>query len=62
VFNTGPGGWIKLAQIPPMQRQERLILSTPKAGYRYYLVWITALPPNSNFAAINEIALYAYTH
>jgi serine/threonine protein kinase len=62
VFNTGPGGWIKLAQIPPMQRQEKVILSTPKAGYRYYLVWITALPPNSNFAAINEIALYAYTH
>jgi serine/threonine protein kinase len=62
VFNTGPGGWTQLAQIPPMQRQEKIPLGSANTSYRYYLVWITTLPPRSNYAAINEIALYRLTH
>ena len=58
VFSTGAGGWTELAQVPSMQNGQKITLSTSSTGYRYYLVWITALPPNKNYAAINEIALY----
>ena len=44
-----------------MQKQEKIPLAA-KTGYRYYLVWITSLPPRNNYVAINEIALYQLTH
>jgi eukaryotic-like serine/threonine-protein kinase len=62
VFNSGPGGWIKLAQVSSMQRKQTITLGSGRTSYRYYLVWITSLPPNTNYAAINEIALYQLTH
>ena len=62
VFNSGPGGWVKLAQLPSVSNPEKIPVSTGGTGYRYYLVWITGLPPNTNYAAINEIALYQLTH
>jgi serine/threonine-protein kinase len=61
VFNTGRGGWTRLAQIPSMQRKQSIALGTGKTGYRYYLVWITSLPPGRLLAAINEVALYRTT-
>jgi eukaryotic-like serine/threonine-protein kinase len=61
VFTSGPGGWVKLGQVASMQRQQRIPLDTAAGGYRYYLVWITGLPSGSNYAAINEIALYKLT-
>ena len=33
------------AQVASVQRKQPIPLDTPKTGYRYYLVWITALPP-----------------
>jgi eukaryotic-like serine/threonine-protein kinase len=58
VFKTGSGGWTQLAQVAAVQRKQPIALSTGKTGYRYYLVWITQLPPGKILAAINEIALY----
>ncbi len=62
VFNTGPGGWTELAQVPSMLKKQKITLNTAGKSYRYYLVWITALPTGNNYAAINEIALYQLTH
>ena len=58
VFTNGPGGWFQLAQIPSVQRTQEISLATPKTGYRYYLVWITGLPPGKQIVYLNEIALY----
>jgi len=58
VFTTGAGGWTQLAQMAAVKRQQPIPLDTPKTGYRYYLVWITSLPPGQMIAYINEIALY----
>jgi eukaryotic-like serine/threonine-protein kinase len=62
VFSTGPAGWTELAAMPSMLKKQKIVLNTAGKSYRYYLVWITALPPGSNFAAINEIAFYQLTH
>ena len=61
VFTTGPGGWVKLAQLPSVVGTESIPITVPKTGYRYYLVWITALPPGKTIAYLNEIALYELT-
>jgi serine/threonine-protein kinase len=34
-------------------------LNTGRKSYRYYLLWITTLPPNSTYISINEIKLYS---
>ncbi len=57
-FTTGPGGWTQLAQLGSVKRQQPIRLDTPKTGYRYYLVWITSLPPAQMIAYINEVVLY----
>jgi serine/threonine-protein kinase len=61
VFNTGPGAWSQLTDIPSVQHIQRIPLPTGKTTYRYYLVWIKTLPPGQMFAALNEIALYGLT-
>ncbi len=58
VFNTGPGGWTKLADVPSVERRQPITLATGNPGYRYYLVWMTSLPPRKQLATINEVALY----
>jgi serine/threonine-protein kinase len=60
VFDTGRGGWTRMADVPSVTHKQQISLSTPKAGYRYYLVWITSLPPGKMLAAINEVALYGF--
>ena len=57
-FTAGPGGWARLAQLPSVQSPQTIPLTVPATGYRYYLVWITQLPPGKMLAYINEIALY----
>ena len=32
-------------------------LNTGGKHYRYYLFWITSLPPHSNYISVNEIKL-----
>jgi eukaryotic-like serine/threonine-protein kinase len=61
VFVTGHGGWVQLTQIPSMLNPQKITLEPSGSGYRYYLVWITSLPPHQDYAAINEIALYRLT-
>ena len=61
VFTTGPGGWVKLAQLPSVVGTESVPITVPKTGYRYYLVWLTGLPPGKTIAYLNEIALYQLT-
>ncbi len=58
VFDTGPGGWVQLAQVQSMENPQKIPLNPGSTGYRYYLVWITSLPPGKNYAALNEVALY----
>ncbi len=58
VFTTGPGGWVKLTQLPSVQASQAIPLTVPATGYRYYLVWITQLPPGKMIAYLNEVALY----
>ena len=60
VFDTGAGGWSRMADIPSVKHKQPIQLSTPKPGYRYYLVWITSLPPGKMLAAINEVAVYGF--
>ena len=56
-FNSGPGGWRKLATVPSVRATQTIRLRTGTRRYQYYLVWITALNNHSS-VAINEISLY----
>jgi serine/threonine-protein kinase len=57
-FDPGPNGWIQLASANSVTGSQRFALSTSGHRYRYYLVWITALPPGQNLASVNELTLY----
>ena len=50
--------WVPVSKSIVVTRREGFRLSTGGKSYRYYLVWITKLPSNSNHAAVNEIQLY----
>jgi tRNA A-37 threonylcarbamoyl transferase component Bud32 len=52
-------GWTKLGGGTVKKDEQRFRLSTDGTSYRYYLVWITGLPPGENNAEISEIALLA---
>jgi len=52
------GGWKKLADLPNVQARQTVKLDTQAHAYRYYLVWITALPPNQQRASISSLALF----
>jgi len=54
------GAWIKLARVASVQSRQWISLSTGAVRYRYYLVWITKLPPGGQSASLNEVALYRY--
>ncbi|MDX6664686.1 MAG: eukaryotic-like serine/threonine-protein kinase [Solirubrobacteraceae bacterium] len=51
-------GWKKVATIGPTKSTTAVDLDTAGNAYRYYLVWITKLPPNARRAEIAEIALF----
>jgi serine/threonine-protein kinase len=59
VFDKGNGGWVQLTSVSGVRRRQNITLNTGGARYRYYLVWITTLPPGQNSVSINELALYA---
>jgi serine/threonine-protein kinase len=50
------GGWTLLAAVSSVTRRQNFRLSG--ARYRYYLVWITSLPPGRQSVDLNEIQLY----
>ena len=52
------GGWTKLADIRSAKAKTSLDLDTAGNRFRYYLVWITKLPPGGNRVALQEIRLF----
>jgi serine/threonine-protein kinase len=51
-------GWTKLGDIPSAKASQRVDLDTAGNRFRYYLVWITKLPPGADQVAISEIRLF----
>jgi tRNA A-37 threonylcarbamoyl transferase component Bud32 len=51
-------GWTKLVDIKSAKATTRLSLDTGHNPYRYYLVWITKLPPGGDKVSISEIRLW----
>src|SRR5215208_5945705 len=51
-------GWVKLADVEDAGRRERLPLKTSEP-FRYYLVWITSLPEDSDRVELSELVLFA---
>ncbi|HEX7299291.1 MAG TPA: protein kinase [Solirubrobacteraceae bacterium] len=51
-------GWTWLANIKVAKPSTRLDLDTAGNRFRYYLVWITKLPPGADKVAISEIRLW----
>jgi serine/threonine-protein kinase len=55
-YFSGAGGWTSLAGSGSVSRRSNIHLSG--GSYRYFLVWITKLPPRHNSVALNEVTLY----
>jgi eukaryotic-like serine/threonine-protein kinase len=51
-------GWHQLTAPRAVGRQTTIQLNTAGTRYRYYLVWIVKLPPDSETAAISELTLF----
>ncbi|HEY2767080.1 MAG TPA: protein kinase [Solirubrobacteraceae bacterium] len=51
-------GWRQLAAPRTIDRQTTIRLETDGVSYRYYLIWITRLPPSSASAEISEVTLF----
>jgi eukaryotic-like serine/threonine-protein kinase len=52
-------GWTKLTGGTVARKTQRFTLGSGTTAYRYYLVWITKLPPSKSNVEISEIALLA---
>jgi serine/threonine-protein kinase len=50
------GGWTKLSGTTTVAEDQRLTLDTARRRFRYYLLWITKLPPDGK-ARIQELSL-----
>jgi serine/threonine-protein kinase len=57
-FDAGAAGWADLAGVESVHRSEKIPINSAGRRYRYYLVWITRLPPGRNLVTLNEITLY----
>ncbi|HWD66161.1 MAG TPA: protein kinase [Solirubrobacteraceae bacterium] len=51
-------GWLSVGSAHAVARRQSITLKGGSIRYRYYLVWITKLPANSESASLNEISLY----
>jgi eukaryotic-like serine/threonine-protein kinase len=51
-------GWTQLAPPRTLSTRTTIALDSDGALYRYYLLWITRLPPDSEFVEISEITLF----
>jgi serine/threonine-protein kinase len=54
----GIEGWKELATIDADKTRNRIPLDTAGNRFRYYLVWITELPPGKEKAEISELVLF----
>ncbi len=50
--------WTALTQSVTVRSSQSFALATAGRHYRYYLLWITALPPGLRYALVNEIYLF----
>ncbi len=57
--NFKASGWVKLDTVASVSAKQSFKLDRPRTKYTYYLVWITALPTNSQSVSLNEILLYS---
>ncbi len=51
-------GWTPLAPAQTIGARTKISVDSSKLAYRYYLVWITKLPPDRQTAEISEITLF----
>jgi serine/threonine-protein kinase len=51
-------GWTQVATLEDVGRRERVRLDTNGRAYRFYLVWITSLPPEGSKVEIADLALF----
>ncbi len=51
-------GWRELAPPRTIGRQTTIHLDTGGVRYRYYLIWITRLPPSGSSAQLSEVTLF----
>jgi hypothetical protein len=58
VNDFAASGWVKLGDNSAVDSTDNISLSSQGTGYRFYLVWITQLPPDAQSATINLIKLY----
>jgi eukaryotic-like serine/threonine-protein kinase len=55
---TIEAGWTRVTDIKSAKASTRLSLDTGNTRYRYYLVWITKLPPGADHVQISEVRLW----
>jgi serine/threonine-protein kinase len=55
----GASHWTRVGGVMTVAGHQALPLATGGTRYRYYLVWITKLPPGSNSVSLNEVSLYS---
>jgi serine/threonine-protein kinase len=62
VAKSGPpktlDGWRRVADFTVSGKRQRVQLDTAGQRFRYYLIWITKLPPGKTKAAISEVLLF----
>jgi serine/threonine-protein kinase len=51
-------GWVKVADLPSVRDGQRAPLDTAGQPFRYYLLWITSLPPGQHRIQIAEFTLF----
>jgi hypothetical protein len=57
-FPVGHNGWTIVGRAPSVHSRQAIRINKAGKPYRFYLVWITSLPPGHDSAAANEITLY----
>jgi eukaryotic-like serine/threonine-protein kinase len=51
-------GWVRIGSIASAPRDRTLDISDGSRSFRYYLIWITKLPPGGSKVEISELALF----
>jgi tRNA A-37 threonylcarbamoyl transferase component Bud32 len=56
--NFGASGWVAVGSARSVAKRQSITLTSGATRYRYFLVWITKLPANSQSVSLNEVSLY----
>ncbi len=51
-------GWVRVAPSASIAASDTIGLATDGRSFRYFLVWITTLPPSTDHVDLNEVTLY----